>query len=100
VKAPVENKFDSDSNQVSYDPSLNSSKAHIFSHAPENTQDGCVNKQVSNNLDESGDVSTWERSSNTMEERGGASEDDDDEWEFSQLDKMAMKDAKVSNEKS
>lgn len=65
-------------------------KTHVFSRASEDAQDTHANTEGSSNLDDSGNRSAGE--TNATDARGQAS---DEEWEFSQLDDMAVKDAKV-----
>ena len=57
----------------------------------EDAQDTCANTDVSSNWDDLGKASIEE--ANTSDAMGCGS--DEEEWEFSQLDKMATKDAQV-----
>jgi hypothetical protein len=81
---------DTDTDKVSLiEECPKTSETRLFSRVSEDSQNSCANK--SNNPDDSGDVSMG--GNNTSDANGGAS---DDEWQYSQLDKMATKDAKVS----
>lgn len=89
-----ENGPDSETDDISVNEGPNSSTTRVFSQVPEENQVTHANTEVSSNLDGSGNASTGE----TTAGRGGTS--DGDEWEYSQLDEMATKDAVVSNAKS
>jgi hypothetical protein len=67
------------------------SKTRVFSPVSEDTHDTHANTHGSNNPD-LGNISTSE--TDRTDTRGWAS---DEEWEFSQLDDMAVKDAQVRN---
>ena len=80
----VEREPDTDTDQVSLNEGPNQKNASIFSQTSEDTQDICANTDVSSNWDNNGD-----------DEKEGVS--GEEEWEYSELDKMATKDAKVSS---
>ena len=69
------------------------SKTRVFSPVSEDTHDTHANTEGSDNSD-LGNMSTGE--GNGTDTRGCAS-DEEEEWDFSQLDDMAVNDAKVRN---
>jgi hypothetical protein len=93
-KARAEKDLDSDSDNVCLSEGRDRSKTRVFSRVPEDTPDTHANTKVSNNLDGSGNASTGETE---VSEGRGLSSDDEEGWDYSQMDKMATKDAKVSN---
>jgi hypothetical protein len=80
-----------DTDQVDLNKGPKQSKTRVFSQASEDAQDTCANTEASNHLDDSGNQSTGE--ANTTDAGGCVS--DNEEWGYSQLDKMATKDAQV-----
>jgi hypothetical protein len=82
---------DTDNDNISIDEGSKQSKTHVLSQVPEDTQDTHANTKASNDLDGSGNASSGD--TNTTE---GGSWESDEELDYSQMDKMATKDAKVS----
>ena len=80
--------LDHDADSVNLDEGRKKLRARVFSQASEDAQDTNGNTEASSDLDDSGKVST------------GEADGTDEEWQFSQMQEMAVKDAKdvrVSN---
>jgi hypothetical protein len=90
TKIVVEDDLEADTDQVSPNKGPNTQKTHVFSQASEDAQNTRANTGVSSWLDDSGNASTGEM---TTEE--GRCLSDEEEWGYSQLDKMVTKDAQV-----
>ena len=82
---------ETDTDQVNLNKGPKQLKTRVFSQASEDAQDTRANTEVSSHLNDSGNASTGE--TNTTDAGGCVS--DEEEWGYSQLDKMATKDAQV-----
>jgi hypothetical protein len=91
ARVVTEKDADTDNDNISIDEGSKRSKTHVLSQVPEDTQDTHANTKASNDLDGSGNASSGD--TNMME---GGSWESDEELDYSQMDKMATKDTKVS----
>ena len=84
------------STDKSADEGPNQSKTQVFSQGPEGTQNTHANTEDSNSPGGLDDASI--RGLETTEGAGDSDdEEDEDKWDYAELEKMAAKDAKVSN---
>ena len=90
ARLPVEDDPDIDSEETGLDERPKRMKTRVFSQASEDAQVTRANTEASFNLGDSENEFTG--AGHTTE--GGS---DEEEWKYSQLDEMAAKDARVSN---
>ena len=90
AQLPVEDEPDIDSEETSLDERPKRTKTRVFSQESEDAQVTCANTEASFNLGDSDNEFTG--AGHTTE--GGS---DEEEWKYSQLDEMAAKDMRVSN---
>jgi hypothetical protein len=91
VSGLEEDDSDINSDKTGLDEGPKRKKTCVFSQASEDAQDTCEKTEVSSDVDDSEDECTGE--GNTTDAR----ESDEEEYNYSQLDEMATKDAQVSN---
>ncbi|KAF8266309.1 hypothetical protein EI94DRAFT_1701848 [Lactarius quietus] len=93
TRALTETNLKSNSDKISLNEGPNQSKTCVFSQVPEDsTQNTHANTKGSNKSGGSENMPSRELD---MRDGGLSSDDDEDGWDYSQLDKMAMKDAKT-----
>src|ERR1700677_1431177 len=96
ARVPGKNHPDTGTDNDSVNEGPNRSKTRVFSQGPEETQDTHANTEVSNDLEGAEDASIGGDEA-TEEERASDEDEDEGKWDYSQLEKMATEDAKVSN---
>ena len=87
----VEGNPDSDEDSINPNERPRKQKTRVFSQASEDAADTYANTEVSSDLDDPGYLST------ELADATEAKESSSDELEYSQMDEMATKDARVSN---